>query len=636
MYKQGQAVAVSFSAAAKKFRLLTRGRRFYMALAGVVLLALLLRAGVSAQLYNTGAVQRPNVVTDMATYQRLAAEVRAGKWPEVFDYQPFYYTVFLPLVTWLSPAGRPWPVVLAQVILGSAAVWLTGLGAARVFGRRAGIMAALLLALSRFHIFYTPYLLLEVLQSFWMALIFFCTLTAWNRNRRRDWCLLALFCACSTLTRGNALLFVPGLLALLVWRNWRQWGRMAALCGLFLLLFYLPQLPYSWRNYQATGRWCGPSVAQDKVLALGNTPEAPAGGLEYPRSYHYWCGLSAAADATQRVSVSRQVWRWLRSDPLTYLELKFRTLLLFWDRQEIPNNVDITTAQKHSWLLRSPLLINYSLLGSLGLAGMLLCLRRLNIRRSCLLYAILAYCLGTVAFYMLARFRIGCLPLLCIAAGGGIRLFWAGRQAGEEEYRQRLHLRLLLVLAAVFMVNSAYGLYHRYCEPALQRSLRPGGLALDFPQERVIYDHGPLSVGGRIFLQLGEEPLVVEKIFAIPEDWQAELAGQPAVVWLQIYAPEGMQPGLRLTHAGQEYYSEAVCLDRLESWCRFRIPSLQVASGEVRVIFHLRRYGHDSLVAFDTSRRYQRTWFHEPTGEKTDSGMELFAELAVPQAQPAP
>ena len=144
---------------------------------------------------------------------------------------------------------------------------------------------------------------------------------------------------------------------------------MAALCGLFLLLFYLPQLPYSWRNYQATGRWCGPSVAQDKVLALGNTPEAPAGGLEYPRSYHYWCGLSAAADATQRVSVSRQVWRWLRSDPLTYLELKFRTLLLFWDRQEIPNNVDITSKRQ----LARPLLINYSLLGSLGQGDALAC-----------------------------------------------------------------------------------------------------------------------------------------------------------------------------------------------------------------------------------------------------------------------
>ncbi len=629
---------VIFSAAAAKFRLLTQGRRFLVVLAGVVFLALLLRTVVSVQLYDSSAVQRPSVVTDMATYQRLAAAVRAGEWPEVFDYQPFYYTVFLPLLSFLSPAGHPWPAILGQILLGSGAVWLTGLGAARVFGRRAGILAALLLALSRFHIFYTPYLLLEVLQSFWMALIFYCALNAGQRNRVQDWSLLALFCAASTLTRGNALLFVPGLLVLLFYRNWRRWWRIFGLTSLFLLLFYLPQLPYSWHNYQATGRWRGPSVAQDKVLALDNTPEAPAGGLEYPRSYHHWCSLADAAEPAQRITVSRQILDWLSREPWIYLELKFRTLLLFWDRQEIPNNVDIISAQRHSWLLRSPLLVDFSLLGSLGLGGLLLCLQgwRLNIRRYALVYVILAYCLGTVAFYMLARFRIGCLPLLCIAGGGGLRLFWAGRQNDrEEEYRHRRHLRLLLFLLAVFLVNSAYFLYHQYGEPAVQRFLRPQGLALSFPQERVIYDHGPLSVGGRIFLELAETPLVVEKIFAIPLEWQSEIAGRPAVIWLQIYAPEGLQPGFQLTHAGQDYPSEAVCWERQNSWCQFKIPSLQLESGQVRVTFHLRRYGvKDNLVAFDTSRRYGRTWFCESGDQKIAAEMELFAELAVPAQEP--
>jgi len=616
-----------------KFGILTRGRRFYAVLSAVVLLSFLLRAVVSIQLYDTAVVQHPSVVTDMATYQRLASDIRAGRWPAIYDYQPFYYTVFLPLVSFLSPAGRPWPAILAQILLGSAAVWLTGVGAARVFGRRAGVIAALLLALSRFHIFYTPYLLLEVLQSFWMALIFYFALTAKSRNRVLDWCLLAVFCAASTLTRGNALLFVPGLLALLLWRNWRRWGRVALLVGLFLLLFYLPQLPYSWHNYQATGRWLGPSVAQDKVLALGNTPEAPAGGLEYPRSYHYWCSLADALDPSQRISVSRQVWRWLRSDPLTYLELKFRALLLFWDRQEIPNNVEITSAQRHSSLLRCPLLLNFSLLGSLALAGMLFILLRLNGRRSCLLYAILAYCLGTVAFYMLARFRIGCLPLLCLAAGGGIRLFWAGRQAGAEDYRRLLQFRLLLVLLAVFLVNSAYAMYHRHCEPAVLRWLRPQGLALAFPQERVIYDHGPLSVGGGLFWQLTEKPLVVEKVFAIPADWREEFSGREAVVWLRVFVPKEAQLDFRLTHNGQDYPSYAFSLDRQSSWCLFKIPSLRVESGEVRVVFYLRCRTGESLIGFDASRKYGRTYIYESGNSKVFPDMELFAELQVPSEQ---
>ena len=218
-------------------------------------------------------------------------------------------------------------------------------------------------------------------------------------------------------------------------------------------------------------------------------------------------------------------------------------------------------------------------------------------------------------------------------AGGSDRLPAAARIAAGNRQAGRRRREIFSdctpsAAGGGLMVNSVW-LYHRYCE-RVQRSLRRG-LALDFPQAGDLRSRAERPED----LRWGRSRWWWRNI-AIPEDWQAELAGQPAVVWLQIYAPEGMQPGLRLTHAGQEYYSEAVCLDRLESWCRFRIPSLQVASGEVRVIFHLRRYGHDSLVAFDTSRRYQRTWFHEPTGEKTDSGMELFAELAVPQAQPAP
>ena len=139
-------------------------------------LALLLRLIVGIQVANTSTVVNPLEVTDMATYRSLALAIRQGNWPKVFDYQPFYYTVFLPFAYLFSPQGGPWPVILLQALVGAATVWLTGAATARVFGRKAGLLAALLLALSRFHIFYTPYLLLEVWFSFWCALVLYCTL----------------------------------------------------------------------------------------------------------------------------------------------------------------------------------------------------------------------------------------------------------------------------------------------------------------------------------------------------------------------------------------------------------------------------------------------------------------------------
>ena len=240
--------------------------------------ALLLRLLVSMQITSgTPSVLRPSPLTDMATYIRLSGEIASGQFPDHYDYQPFYYTVFLPFARIFS-GGSLWGPILLQVLLGAGAVWLVWLGTAMAFGRRAGWAAAILLALNRVHIFYTPFMLLEVLQSFWLALIFWVTCLAWRRNRPWLWLADALLLSIATLTRGNALLFFPGFLLLLLWRNWRKnlaspakWIRLVALAVGALLLFELPQLPFAIVNYHYTGRWCGASTAGEKVLALQRT-----------------------------------------------------------------------------------------------------------------------------------------------------------------------------------------------------------------------------------------------------------------------------------------------------------------------------------------------------------------------------
>ena len=608
---------------------LTRGRRFFWVLGGITLLGLLLRVLVSWQLYPSPSVQNPLVETDMATYRRLALAISQGDWPAFFDYQPFYYTIFLPFLFFFSPSGSLFPVVLAQILLGTASIWLCGITAGKLFGRRAGCLAALLLAASQFHIFYTPYLLLEVLQSFWMALILYWSVRVCRTNAIWDWSLLALFCAFSTLTRGNALLFVPGILLLCCWKNYKSLWRAASLSGLIVLLFYLPQLPYSWRNFQHFGRWRGPSVAGDKVLALGNTPEAPPGGLEYPRSYHEWCRQTDDPDPARREGVSRKMLDRLRTEPLLYLEQKFRTFLLFWDKMEIPNNIALAAEGRYSWLLRFPLLFRFSLLGSLGLGGLLLCLSRLNAGRSCLVYGILAYCAGTVAFYMLARFRIGCLPLLCVAGGGGVRLLLSGWGQSGQEFRMRRHRRLLLLLLAVFLVNSAYSHYHQFIEPAFLRRFQPDGMVLDLPAGLVIYDHGPLTVGGTVLMPLEEEVLAVEKEFSIPVGLCSRVQDQEGLVWLRIMTEAPSKFTFDLEHSTQKIRWSDFTKDRMNTWARFRIPAVQVEDGKVRMRFLLRKNSGNCWVAFDQSRNYERTKIQESSKALQLVPMELFAELEI-------
>ncbi|MBQ6472648.1 MAG: glycosyltransferase family 39 protein, partial [Victivallales bacterium] len=499
-----------------------------------VLTGLVLRVVVCSELAGHRAIVNPIRDTDMATYLRLSREICSGQWPDHFDYQPFYYTVFLPFCRLLG-GDSPWPIMLLQAIMGAAAVWLTGVAAAQLFGRRAGLLAAALLALCRAHVFYTPFALFEVMQSFWTALLLWLALLCWKGNRPWQWCLTALMLSCATLTRGNALLLLPLFLALLIWRNWRQM-RACWLALAFLVLFELPQLPFGLRNWHYTGRWVGASTAGEKVLVLGNSPEAPAGGLQYPATYEWWVGEAERRPSEGRVGVAGRILRWMCREPLAFLDLEFRKCLLFWDKMEIPNNVSLLNEGKHSALIRNPVLFPFALLGPLALFGLFRASRATHERASFLLGMLLLCWLGTALFYILSRFRVCTLPLICVYAGVGVReLLALPKRAGKQP---PLALRpfwgtvALTALLAVFLCDFAY---ERWCHsvlPMTMRIQRPVGQYLEFPDICILRDNGPVLEPGRYTLAFCDSVNVfgVEKRLMVPN----EQVGRPCIVRLPV------------------------------------------------------------------------------------------------------
>lgn len=609
-----------------RFACSPRTRKFLLALGVVAAVGLLLRLLVCWELRGTGAVVEPVAATDMATYRRIALEIVNGQWPDHFYYQPLYYAVFLPLI-YLLTAQSVWGVLLVQSLLGATAVWLTGLTAARLFGRKAGIVAAACLALSRFSIFYTPYLLMATLQAFWMALLLYLAAVVWHRPRWWRWLLLGLVASLAILTRGNALLLVPGLLALLVWRHRRQPLLAGGLAVALLVIVYLPQLPFSIRNYQYYGRWTGPSSAMDAVLALGNTVEAPPGGLEYPPAYRKAMDL-AELPGDERVSVLRQMLDWARREPLVYGELKGRTFLLFWNRLEIPNNVTFRHHGAPSLLLNLPFLLDFAVLGTLGVFGMLLSWRWRSPRRLYLYYAVLMYCAGTVLFYILARFRLPMVPWICVFAGNGAVLgFSRFRNAVGEKGRRR---RLLLGLAAVFsvfFVNASFQLYQTKYEAAVMRWLRPQGTRLEFPDRVIYHDHGPLGgIGGARAQGIPPEGTRIDKQFVgvdLPVDGHAilrvPLLRDPQAE-IEFYLAEG--------HLREDGSVPAWERDmRGFEW--MNLPVVLSSDGTVRVGVGLRVKRGEAGVVFDELRDYGRTQL--PTAAPGTRIPEAAFELVVPK-----
>jgi len=586
-----------------------RSRRFLWELAAITVVALGLRLVVCAELQDLPSVRTPWIGTDMATYRRLAMDLLAGKLPDAFYYQPFYYAVFLPAV-YASLGSGAWSIMLVQAVLGAATVWMTGLVAARLFGRRAGLIAGALLAVARYPVFYTPFLLIATLQSFWMALLLFTGIRAHQTGRVWRWAVAGLVAGLAVLTRGNALLLVPGILALAVWRQRRRPGQALTVCVLILVLVYAPQLPFALRNARHYGRWTGPSTAQDAVLALGNTPEAAPGGLVYTDTYKDWMS-EASKPRAERTPVSRQILGWIRTEPLAFLELKFRMLLLFWHQQEIPNNIAMQNEGRHSTLLRLPGLPGFGLIGSLAAWGMLLSWRIRAPQRLFLHFTVVVYCLGTVLFYILARFRVPLMPVLCVFAGAavaeGLRLL--PRRGGVDSGRGRRHFALVAFFLSLFLVLQGYPFYQMFLEKHVLRLVRRHGVVSLTTRALRLYDHGPAVCGGWRLQSVPQGGLKLRKTLSIPA-WLAQTGPYDrATVRLPIMGDPGSRARVLIGVRGGHPESRLVTLKGGQGpdWLESEIPGLGPPADPVVLDIEILPEVGTLYLPVDTYRDYGRT-----------------------------
>ena len=522
-------------------------KKIIILLLGIALAALVLRLGVSYELQtaNDGrnAVNMPSPYTDMATYKRLGELIAQGDFKDPFylanshKYQPFYNSVFLPLI-YLTLGYSIWAVLIAQSIIGAATVYLVGLSTAKIWNRQAAVIAALMAAFSQILLLYTPYLLVATLQAFWLTLILYSTVTAYNSGKKLHWITCALIVGCAILSRGNVWFMVPGVMAVAVYslvlkkyKSETLWNRTWKSCAaalIFLVIVILPQVPFSYRNSVLLGRLCGPSSDAPTVLSLGNTPESPPGGreeawgpgpMEYTLTYQLW------ADKNSQESVPVRIWKWFWQEPLAYIELNYRKLLLFWDYREIPNNVSLEMALKQSKFLSYGLRTVFILIAALTGIYILTwrSFKKHDIKMLLLLYLVLSYCLSTMAFYILARFRAPAIPLLAVL--GGIFINRVYRVCKKD--RRSLYIPYIIALClSTYICFLAYDTYRYEYEADIIREVRPNGVSVAMGHDKMMYlDNGPRTFGGwsPIGFPRGAELEKHFKLDSIPRDAVTEL-----------------------------------------------------------------------------------------------------------------
>ena len=405
---------------------------------------------------------------DSHGYDDWAQRIAGGDWigREVF-YQAPLYPYLLGVI--YAIGGRSLLLVrVIQAVIGSASCVLLGLAASRLFsrravlrqaqdgpepGRRAGVVAGLMLALYAPAIFFDGLLQKSVLDVFFICLALWLiakTGTAEHAERaeknisRRSprslrlnaWFCLGLAMGGLALTRENALVFI---VVLLVWAAFapshqRRFGAQGARAvASFLVGVAIVVLPVAIRNSVVGGGLYVTTSQFGPNFYIGNNPAADGTyqSLRYGRGapeYERQDATELAEIALGRRLTPAEVssyWTgkaldFITSRPAAWLTLMGRKVALLWNATEMLDTESQEAHAEWSWPLRIGAVIgHFGVLVPLGLFGVIV---TWTVRpRPWILYAMmLAYAASVVLFYVFARYRYPLVPFLILFAAAGV------------------------------------------------------------------------------------------------------------------------------------------------------------------------------------------------------------------------
>jgi len=427
--------------------------------AAIVGAALLVRLIVLAQLGSHPLLQ-PRGVLDDAVYVKLASRVASGDLllrPDAYYLAPLY-TYFLGLIFALT-GGSIGAARFIQVVLGAATAGLIGMAAAAWWGRRAGIIAAVLTASTGLFAFNEILILQSSIDPFLTALALLALVRAVRRESVPAFLVAGLALGALSLNRPNTLpvIAVVGLAWLLVRRSRAGITQVAAL-GLGAILCLAP---FTVRNRIVSDEWVLVTSHGGLNFYIGNHAGADGTWRAVPGVRRSIDGqredvAKVASQALGRpVSASDastyfydQSWAWMRSHPADYARLLARKIALTFTATDVALNYSYTYFARDEPTLLMLLVIGPWLIIPLGLFGLCVGIPR-DQRGPYLAWAtfVPVYALTVAGFFVSSRYRLPLLVPLVAASGAAVEWLWQHRSRTAASRRAAGALGALLVLA---------------------------------------------------------------------------------------------------------------------------------------------------------------------------------------------
>jgi 4-amino-4-deoxy-L-arabinose transferase-like glycosyltransferase len=331
------------------------------------------------------------------------------------------YSLFIAGVFWVF---GPNLVVLRIVesALGTVSVGLIGVIGARLFGRTAGLISALLAALHPVLAFLPSTQYSENLLALATTVALGSAFAALRRGGLWRWSGCGALLGLVLLIRPSSVFLLPGLaagLALVLRRESRAWVAPALVCGAAIALTLAPWIA---RNHRVYGQWFFIASGGGRAFWFGNNPKATADTrvpavLEPAMEEEM---RSLPDELARERHLFRRALAWVRQNPgraawLYVLELR-NLFALYPD--------PATRAHADPWGRAVQ-----GLASAVVFAGALLSLGRLRADPPLWVLAALAvsYALGCAFFFTAMRYRIAIEPALLWMSGSG----WAGSLAAR-------------------------------------------------------------------------------------------------------------------------------------------------------------------------------------------------------------
>ena len=371
---------------------------------------------------------------DAQSYHAWAQQIAAGDWigSDVF-YQAPLYPYFLGLVYALFGDG-PMIVRLCQTVIGSLACVFLALAGWRLFSRRVGIVAGLMLAFYAPAIFFDGLIQKSVLDAFLLCLALALLAGVIREpNRRWSWLAVGLTLGCLMLTRENAVVFVFAILLWLLWYQRHAATERLAAAGFLLAGLAIVLLPVATRNKVVSGEFHLTTAQFGANFYIGNNENASGsyqplrfghGDIKYERQD----AIELAEQATGRRLTPAEVssyWTglaldYIRTQPGDWVQLMGRKFMLAWNAAEVADTEDQLSYADWSPILRASSYVwHFGVLAPLALLGVWATWPR-RAELTPLYLMLVAYTVGLVAFAVMARYRYPLVPFLILFASAGV------------------------------------------------------------------------------------------------------------------------------------------------------------------------------------------------------------------------